>query len=96
MLKRKNHHEIYIITVNGFCCYHRTSICTARLGVTLKCDGKHSNNSRAAKPHAAANENSPKCNSHTHRNKGKKLLTFGRPQACRDLQQDPLTSTANP
>lgn len=37
-----------------------------------------------------------KCNSHGHRNKGKNLLTFIRPQVCRDLQQDPLPPTANP
>ena len=38
----------------------------------------------------------PKCNNCRHRNKGKKLLTFRRPQVCRDLQQDILATTANP
>jgi len=29
----------------------------------------------------------PKCNSSEHRNKGKKLLAFRRPQVCRDLRR---------
>jgi len=49
-----------------------------------------------AKPLAAANEDKPKYSSCGHRNKGKKLLTFRRPQVGRDLQEDTLTSTANP
>jgi len=50
-----------------------------------------------AKSSAAANENEPKCSSHEYRNEGKELLTFGRPQVGRDLQQEmPLTSTTNP
>ena len=44
---------------------------------------------------AAVREDSLKCNSHRHRNKGKKLFTFGRPQVCRNLQKDALISTAN-
>lgn len=45
---------------------------------------------------AAASEDLLKCNSQGHRNKGKKLLTFRRPQINVDLQRDPFTSTANP
>jgi len=41
-----------------------------------------------AKCLAAANENKPKCSSHRCRNEGKELLTFGRPQVGRDLQQE--------
>ena len=49
--------------------------------VILYSDGEHSNNSRVAKSQAAASKDKPKCISHGHRNKGKKLLTLGRPQA---------------
>ena len=41
-----------------------------------------------AKSLATANENKPKCSSHRLRNEGKELLTFGRPQLGRDLQQE--------
>jgi len=37
-----------------------------------------------------------KCNSHRHRNKGKKLFIFRRPPVDRDLQQDTLASFAKP
>jgi len=48
-----------------------------------------SDNGRAAKSLATANENKPKYNSCEHRNKGKKLLTtFGRPQVDRNLHQE--------
>jgi len=54
-----------------------------------------------AKFQAAANEDKPKHSNHRHKNKEKKkrktnLLTSGRPQVGRDLQQDTLTSTAKP
>jgi len=42
--------------------------------------------STTARSQAAASKDSLKCNSHGHRNKGKKLLTFRRPQVGRDLQ----------
>jgi len=45
-------------------------------------------NSRVAKSLATANENKPKCSSHTCKNEQKELLTFGRPQVGRDLQQE--------
>jgi len=41
-----------------------------------------------AKSLAAANEDKPKSNSHRFRNEKKKLLTFGRPQVGRNLQQE--------
>ena len=37
-----------------------------------------------------------KYSNHRYRNKGKKLLTCGRPQVHRDLKEETLTSTANP
>lgn len=72
---------------------HYSSITAFRL-VTL-CGGKYSNN-RMAETSAVVNEDKPKCSTCGHRNKRKRLLTFRRPQARRDLQQDPLASTANP
>jgi len=47
-----------------------------------------------AKPLAPANENKPKHSRYS--NDRKELLTFGRSQVGRDLQQDALTSTAKP
>jgi len=41
-----------------------------------------------AKSLATANENEPKCSSQRCRNAGKTLLTFGRPQVGRDVQQE--------
>jgi len=41
-------------------------------------------------------EGSLKHNSYRHRNKGKKLLTFRRPQVSRDLQRDTCTSLCLP
>jgi len=63
--------------------------------VMLSCDGKYSKNSGVAKSLAAANEDNPKCSSHGCRNEGKELLTFGRPEAYRDLLQTTLTFTAS-
>ena len=46
---------------------------------------------------AAANEDkSPNAAAKDTEKKGEKLLTLGRPQVGRDLQQDTLASTANP
>jgi len=45
---------------------------------------------------AAAKEEKPKCSSYRHRNKGKKQLTFRRPQVHKDLQQNTLTSPCQP
>jgi len=50
---------------------------------------------RAAKSQATGTNDPHKHNSR-HRYKGKKLLTFRKPQVGRDLQQETLTSTANP
>ena len=66
-------------------------------GVMLPRDGRHSNDSSVAKSYATVGEDEPKYSSCRHRNKGKKsLLTLGRPQVGRELQQNTLTSTANP
>ena len=67
-----------------------------RRGALLKCDGKCSNDSTAARSQVAASEDLLKHNSSGHRNKRKKLLTFRKPQLGRGLQGDTLTSTANP
>jgi len=48
-----------------------------------------------AKSLATANENKPKYSSHGCTNKGKELLTCGRPQVCRDHWQE-LPSPALP
>ena len=69
---------------------------TGRGNRLLQCDANCSNDSRVAKPQAAASEGCLKYSSFGHGKKGKELLTFRRPHVCRDLQQDPLTSTANP
>jgi len=52
----------------------------------LQWDGKYHDNSRVAKSLATANENKPKCS--RHRNEGKELLIFVRPQVGRDFQQE--------
>ena len=57
---------------------HIHPLCT---GVMLQWD----DNSRVAKSLTTTNENEPKGS--RYRNEGKELLTFGRPQVHRDLQQ---------
>ena len=57
---------------------------------------KRNNVSRAARPAATRSKNLLKYSSPRHRNKGQKLLTFRRLTVGRDLQQETLTSTANP
>jgi len=47
-------------------------------------------------PRQAASGDLLKCNGCGQRNKGKKLLTFRRPQVCRDHLQDTLASTPSP
>jgi len=39
-----------------------------------------------------ANEDKPKCSSCRHRNEGRKLFTFRKPQVYRDLQRKNLPS----
>jgi len=48
-----------------------------------------------AEQQATVSEDFLKRNSSRWRNNRKKLLTFRRPQACRDYQRDFLTSTAS-
>ena len=45
-------------------------------------------NSKVEKSSATANKNMAKCSSHKHKNEGKELPTFRRPQVDRDLQQE--------
>lgn len=71
-------------------------ICHKTINMLMQCDAKRSNDSRAAKPCAAASEDLLKCDSQGHRNKGKELLTFRKPGVHRDLQRDALPSAANP
>lgn len=56
----------------------------------LRCNAKMGGNdySRVAKSLAAANKNKFKCSSSRCRNKGRELLTFGKPQVGRDLWQE--------
>jgi len=54
----------------------------------LKWEEKYHDYSRAAKSLAAANKNKFKCSSSRCRNKGRELLTFGKPQVRRDLWQE--------
>jgi len=75
---------------------HKYSTREAEHVMMLKLNRKHSNKSRIAKSQATTNEDKPKHSSYIHRKKGKKLLTFGRPQEGMDLQQDPLACPANP
>ena len=65
------------------------------LTYSLQCDGKRSNN-RAARSQATVSEDLLKHSNHKCRSKRRKLLTFRRPQAHRDLQQKTLIATANP